>query len=355
LAFGTVSDPFVVAALWTGCGAFGTSFALLAAIAIFRRALLRRLAREQRLAELWNPLIAQCAEAVPPHLPPIAARDAERVLMLWTHAQEVLRGEAQVNLAALAERCGMRGHAERLLRSRHPRQELLAIVVFGHLRSREHLELLERLVAEAGSLASLTAAHALLRIDESRGILRLLAAAARRDDWPIGQVAAILKDADPARVSVHLAAALRAERLAPAPGPGLAQLLRLHDAAHAESMRPAVQDILALSSDAEVVAAALATLWHPADAGLARTRLEHSEWIVRVAAARALRRLGDREDLPRLAHLLTDGNWWVRHRAAQALCALPGVSAQDLQALRASLEDRFAADALGQALADRAA
>src|SRR3954454_10120862 len=95
LGFGPVSDPFVVAALWTGCGAFATSFGLLLTIAIFRRQLLRRTARESRIDELWNPLIAQCAEAVPERLPPIAARDVEKVLILWTHAQEVLRGEAQ--------------------------------------------------------------------------------------------------------------------------------------------------------------------------------------------------------------------------------------------------------------------
>jgi HEAT repeat protein len=59
-----------------------------------------------------------------------------------------------------------------------------------------------------------------------------------------------------------------------------------------------------------------------------------------------------REDLPRLAVLLADANWWVRHRAAQALCALPGVRREEIRALAASLADRFAADALNQALAD---
>ena len=319
-----------------------------------RARLVRRTDRQQRLAALWNPLIAECAERVPEKLPTLKARDAEAVLILWTHAQEVLRGDAQNNLVELARRCGFRAHVERLLRSGRPRHELLALVVLGHLKSRSRIELLERLVIEASSLVSLTAAHALLRIDESRGIARLIAAAARRDDWAIGQVAAVLKDADPARVAVHLAAAIRSERREPGPGPGLAQLLRLHGTAQAESMRPAVLEVLRNASDAEVLAAALATLWHPTDADRARERLRHAEWIVRVAAAHALRRLGAREDLPRLALLLTDANWWVRHRAAQALCALPGVPREEISALVASLADPFAADALRQALADLA-
>lgn len=352
MAFGTVSDPFVAAALWTAVGTLGTSLLLLAAIGVIRWRLLRRLAREARLGERWNPLIAECAERVPERLPRVAERDAAAVLLLWTHAQETLRGDAQRNLNAMAMRAGLAAHAERLLRSGDARSELLAVVVFGHLRERGKVGLLERLVTEGGPLISLTAAHALLRIDESRGLARLLAAAARRDDWAVGQAAAILMDADPARVAVHLAAAIRTERRLPGEGPGLPQLVRLHGTAKAEEMRPAIQEVLALAADPEALSAALATLWHPADAGLARQRLEHPEWIVRVAAARALNRLGSREDLPRLARLLSDGNWWVRRRAAQALCALPGVSPEELRALAASLADRFAGDALAHALAD---
>ena len=328
---------------------------LLAAIALLRWRLLRRLAREAQLAEHWNPLIAECAERVPARVPRVAARDAEAVLLLWARAQETLRGEARGNLVQLAVQAGLVGHSNRMLRSGRPRHELLAIVVFGHLRDSAKVGLLESRIGEAGSLTSLAAGQALLRIDESRGIARLIAAAARRDDWAIGQVAAVLKDADPARVAVHLAAAIRSERREPGPGPGLAQLLRLHGTAQAESMRPAVLEVLRNASDAEVLAAALATLWHPTDADRARERLRHAEWIVRVAAVHALRRLGAREDLPRLALLLTDANWWVRHRAAQALCALPGVPREEIRALVASLADPFAADALRQALADAAA
>ena len=354
MAFGTVSDPFVAAALWTACGAFATSLSILVAIALMRWRLLRRLAREARLASTWNPLIAECAERVPERIPQVAVRDAEPVLTLWTRAQETLRGDARGNLVQLASRAGLPEHAERLLRSGRPREELLAIVVFGHLRDIKKVRLFERWIGEASSLPSLAAGHALLRIDQSRGVARLLAAAARRDDWSVAQVAAILKDADPARVAVHLAAAIRGGLREPGGAPGLARLVRMHGMAHAESMRPAIIDVLALAADAEVLAAALATLWHPADAERARERLVHPDWVVRVAAVHAMRRLGVREDLPRLALLLTDRHWWVRHRAAQALCALPGVRREEVRALAASLADRFAADALNHALADQA-
>src|SRR5262249_60727625 len=98
-----------------------------------RMRLVRRTARQQRLAALWNPLIAECAERVPKELPALKSRDAETVLILWTHAQETLRGEAQKNLVTLARRCGFLAQAERLLRSGRPRPELLAIRGLGHV------------------------------------------------------------------------------------------------------------------------------------------------------------------------------------------------------------------------------
>jgi hypothetical protein len=42
----------------------------------------------------------------------------------------------------------------------------------------------------------------------------------------------------------------------------------------------------------------------------------------------------------------------VRYRAAEALLELPALRRADLDALRASLTDRFAADMLAQAMAE---
>jgi HEAT repeat protein len=72
-----------------------------------------------------------------------------------------------------------------------------------------------------------------------------------------------------------------------------------------------------------------------------------------VQAAKALGRIGGRADVERLVALLADREWWVRYRAAQALVELPWLKRADLDALRASLEDRFAADMLAQVMAEQ--
>jgi HEAT repeat protein len=83
-----------------------------------------------------------------------------------------------------------------------------------------------------------------------------------------------------------------------------------------------------------------------------RALLAHEDWQVRVQAAKALGRIGDRGDTERLVALLADREWWVRYRAAQALVELPWLTRADLDALHAALDDRYAADMLAQVMAE---
>jgi HEAT repeat protein len=75
--------------------------------------------------------------------------------------------------------------------------------------------------------------------------------------------------------------------------------------------------------------------------------------LVRSTAARALGRIGTHEDRRRLMDLLSDPHWWVRHHAASALVALPSMNPGETEGLLAALKDRYAADALRQALAEK--
>ena len=351
MVFGTVSDPLLAAALWVGSGAFASSGLLLAAIVALRVRLHRRTARERRLTAVWNPLIAECIERVPDAVPPVPAQDAEEFLLLWCHAQESLRGDARERLSQLARKAGAVAIANRLLRSGKPPLELLALVTLGHLREASVLPLASGLMTVAPPLISLTAAHALVRIAPAASAHEILTVAARRDDWPLASIAAILKELDPSRLAPVLAMLIRRELAIPGQGPGVARLLRLHEAAQPESLRGAILDVLAGTDDSEALAAALGALWHPDDKLHARRLARHPMWLVRVAAARALARIGAEDDVPLLTELLRDPAWWVRYRAAGALCALaPGRA----EALGGGLEDGFARDALRQAMADRA-
>jgi hypothetical protein len=351
LGFATGSDPVVAVALAVGAGAILASVALLGAILLLRLRLAARLAHERRFAERWQPVLAACALGAPEQVPALEPRDVPLFLALWLRAQESLRGEAQGNLNALAARVGADRQAVLYLASGDLRREMLALVAAGHLRLAGIWPLAEALAAGAPTPVALAAAQALLRIDARRALAGVLATAARRADWPVARVGAMLRECELSDAGPALAAAIDAERELGRTD-RLARLLRLHGALAAEAARPAVREALRAVEEPEVVAAALNALWHPEDADLARQRLGHAQWFVRLAASKVLGRIGGTADRAALEGLLGDPHWWVRYRAAQALARLPGMDRAALAALRAAQTDRFAADMLGQVLAE---
>ena len=349
--FATASDPLQRAALWIGAGALLLSAALLAAILVMRLRLAARLARERRFAERWQPVLAACSLGVPERVPPLDERDGPLFLALWLRAQESLRGAARRHLNSLAARAGADRLAAGYLASGNPRHEMLALVAAGHLRLAGIRSLAEALAAQAPAGNALIAAQALLRIDAHGALPGVLALAARREDWPIARVGAMLRECDAEDAGPALGAAIDVEREGMR-APGLARLLRLLGPFAAEAARPAVRAALAQVEDPEVVAAALGALWHPEDVDFARARLRHAHWPVRLAVAKVLGRIGTVADRGALEELLRDPNWWVRYRAAQALARLPGMDRAALAALRAAEQDRYAADMLGQVISE---
>lgn len=351
MAFGTASDPLLAAAIWIGAGAVGASALMLAATALLRLRLMARTERERRFAALWQPLLAVCAEGGDADYPRLAAEDGPLFLRLWVHAQESLRGAAQSRLVRLAEELRADHLAVEFLGTGKPRLELLGLVAVGHLRLRGILPLAQALARSESPAISLAAAHALLRIDAARELPLVVELAARREDWPLSRLAATFRECADESLDAVFSAALDAA--SSAQDGGLARLLRLVGAVRPETARDAVLRVLARARGPEAVGAALDALWHPADAQFARRYAGHALWSVRLAAVKALARIGTIEDRALLEQLLSDESWWVRYRAAQALARLPGVGLADLEQLRRACGDRFAADMLGQVIAER--
>jgi HEAT repeat protein len=109
-----------------------------------------------------------------------------------------------------------------------------------------------------------------------------------------------------------------------------------------------------LAADHGLLADCLNALRDPHDVDLPRRHARHESWIVRVAAAKALGRIGEPGDREQLIAMLGDPHWWVRYRAGRALAALPSVSPADLERIRAALSDRFAAEMLRHVIAEGA-
>lgn len=345
-ASSTFSDPFIAAAVWTGLAALALTLLLSLQIISLRTALRRRQRAEARALERWRPLLnAAIVGDTPATLPPLAQADRLPFLRLWVHLQGSLRGEAGAALNDFARRLRVDQDARAML-ARGPRAaRLLGALVLGHLRDRHAWPELLRLAEDADNTLSLTALWALVRIDPEAAAEYLAPMFVEREDWALSHVAGILQQASgpAAAVLVRLLPGLDQAKLPRA--------LRIAEALRITPPHSVLQTALA-SAAVPVVIAALRSVLTPDTIGQVRALLAHDEWQVRVQAARALGRVGERADAERLVALLGDREWWVRYRAAQSLLELPALTRADLEALRASLTDRFAADILAQAMAE---
>ncbi|MFC0254007.1 HEAT repeat domain-containing protein [Massilia consociata] len=342
------SNTFVTVALWTGAIVLGLTMLLALQIVVLRVSLRRRERREAAAVARWRPLLNLAIVGDEPDLPALAPRERLPFLHLWAHLQGSLRGEAGEALNRVARRLEVDALARGML-ARGPRNErLLAALVLGHLRDRAAWPQLLPLAQAGDSALSLTALWALVRVDPEAAADYLTPLFIEREDWALSHVAGILQQAS-AQVAGVLA------RVLPQLGDGgdsrLPRALRIAESLRAPLPAGVLRTALASSSPA-VVIAALRSVITPDTLDEVRALLAHEDWQVRVQAARALGRVGERGDAALLTGLLGDREWWVRYRAAQALRDLPLLGRADIEAVRASLTDRFALDMLDQVLAE---
>lgn len=320
---------------------------LLIAIALLRLRLVRRERRTKIILARWRPLLAMAAAGDLTQAPPIDATEAESLLPLWNQLRESVRGESVTSLDAYARSIGLDRAARKLLTSGNTRTRLLAINTLGHLGTAETAAELERYCRGDGAVVSLAAARALLRMDPARALPWLVPLMLERTDWPIARLAPMLRAADMARLELVLTGALPQVR-----GSALERLLLLAAVLPQERSSQWARTALEKSDSDAQTAAALRLVGDPRDAALVRRYLQHPAWQVRVRAVTTLGRIASAEDLPRLVRALADPEWWVRLRAAQTLARLPFLDSGQLARLRDSVSDRYARDALTQAMAE---
>ena len=333
--------------LLSALAVLAASVLLLVAIVVLRIRLLRRERRTNAILDRWRPLLALAVAGDLSGGPPITDAEGELLLPLWNQLRESVRGESETSLDAFARNIGLERTARALLASGNTRARLLAINTLGHVgRSATAVEL-EHYCRDANAIVSLAAARALLRIDSTWALPRLVPLMLERRDWSIARLFPLLRAADTARLELVLV-----DLLARATGAQLERLLLIAAVLPQERTSQWARTALEKSENEAQIAAALRLVSDPRDAPLVRRFLHHPSWQVRVRAVSALEPVAGAEDLSRLVKALADPEWWVRLRAARTLTRLPFLQDGQLARLRDSVSDRFARDALTHAIAE---
>lgn len=123
--------------------------------------------------------------------------------------------------------------------------------------------------------------------------------------------------------------------------------ISLAEQSHDETLVPILLHRLRVAWINEEIAALIRALSRLNSPGLREAILpflDYPDLYVRIQTAKAIGRLGTADDIQFLKPLLSDGEWWLRYRAARAICKLCELDWETLEELRASLSDKFARD-----------
>jgi HEAT repeat protein len=355
-AFVTSSDLVLKIALLTGLTAMAMAVVVFLGVLVLRGRSLRTQWRRDAFNARWRPILTRFAltgtdpgaGAAP--LPQLARHEHAFLLEEWNILHDLLSGEARPRLNDLARRLGMDEFAWRLLGRRRLGDRLLAVATLGHLQEYAAWDAILPLLRDHNTLISLVSARALIGIDPVAAVPLVLPVIRAREDWSTPRVADLFVKAGPAAVAAPLEEAILES--APEDIPKLIAVLPEISLPTAARL---VSELLRRPTDDRIKAICLRILDNPRELPIVRELTSHPRWHLRMAAAVVLGRLGLPQDREHLVRLLSDPEWWVRYRAAQALLAMPFVPRADMIALQATAEDRFARDILAHALAEIAA
>ena len=349
--FRTEFDALTTIALWSIAAVLVATVTLLVYTIGLRVATVSAERRRRAFVNRWRDVFAlsvmsaDAARETP--LPKIRRSDQVDLLEEWNRTCSMVEGDAIGNLVTLAKRTHIPELAMKLFRRRRISSRILAVQTFGHLRAKDMRDEIRDLVDDENTALSITAAAALVDIDPDFGISVVAPLINERRDWPRTRVSTILRQAGSSRISEPMYRAIRS-----ADNNGKTYLLQFARLVEPEVLDALVTDLIRETNDAGVLNASLKLVsgYHgvPRIASLTK----HSVWFVRMQAAKVLGRIGQPEHLKLLEALLSDREWWVRYRAAQAITALPFLGPNQLRKLRRQQDDRYAADILQQSFAE---
>lgn len=322
------------------------TFFLALAMAYLRIKRSRQMQQERVSLAHWQILLQNLPRAAA-DLPNLAMHDRVYFLKLWNNLMRSASADAARNLIDIAYWLECDHFSCQLLQHGNRAERLLATLTLGQLHDHPPWELLVTHTLATDSITSIYAFDALVQIDAEAAAQQLLPLLLARKDWPLAHVAAILQPAHHAFFLPLL------EATADIKSVYLGRTLRLLEALRLNVPQAILLRLLEPSNETATILAALRLINDSSLLPSARNYLHHADWHVRVQAAKALGRLGEHADANRLISLLSDPEWWVRYRAAQALVGMPFFSRIEVELLRNHLSDRFARDMLNQVLAER--
>lgn len=351
LPFHSGFDATIVAAFWLTVTVVSASVILFFYTLGYRFSTIVRDRRRRNVAQRWREIIAAAAlssdDAGNVPLPEFTRLEHADLFHEWNLARETVREESATNLVILAKRMGLDEIARGMLDSGQLQSQLAAIQTLGNVGDESSWNAIEQFLQQKNTALSVTAAAALVNIDPPRAIQLLMPMIGVRRDWSRTRVSRFLRSAGSEACSEPLFRAIRGSRPV-----DTVYFLQFAEMAESAVIDAITEDLIRSSNEPSVLSAALRLISGHAGVPRIVSLVQHNVWYVRMHAAKVLGRVGQPEHLSLLQSLLSDREWWVRYRAAQAITSLPFLGPNRLRQIRDGQKDAFARDMLEHVLAE---
>jgi HEAT repeat protein len=222
---------------------------------------------------------------------------------------------------------------------------MIGLLALGFLQDRSSVPTLKQRLESGNSHSMIYAARALMEIDQGEHGAAVAHALLTCEGLDFALISVLLK---PFRMQLDAALMPACPQPQPQAAIGQAphaqsfQWLRLALALKLLVPQWRLTPFLSSEQHIEILIAALRLVQCEQDTEAVTCHVQHPDWRVRVQVARALGRTGDLMHRPILLGLLTDGQWWVRYRSAQALLQIPGMRYDQLHEKVVATQDRYA-------------
>jgi len=320
---------------------------LLITIVFLRIRLFLNHKKRNQIKSTWNPILAKVAVGQDVSISSLKKAEQYTFLILWNEYFSVVRGDSITNLKLLARKLRINDLAHRMIKSKTLHNKLLGSITLGHMREYSAWDDLILFVQDNISIVAITAVRSLLLIDPRQGIRTVLPLLITEQQWPWPSVAYALKLAGPNNICAPLSEITQRVN-----SNAQVRLLRYLEAINCDVITEGVINVLKTTNDPKVASVCLNIVQDVNALELVRGYVNHPIWYLRMHAARALGKIGNEDDIPRLIELLSDSGWWVRYRSAQAIANIVSSNKDTIRNLRDQVNDEFGRDMLNQVIAE---
>lgn len=252
-------------------------------------------------------------------------------------------------MVKLAHETGLVEHAQYVSKTGSGGRHFSAMLMLGHVQEEESIVTLSKIFEAENPYRCIVALMAVSQIKPELAVVQLIQRELQKGDLPNSLCIQILYRMDQTILKKHIL-----DRFVKENDENQQEiLLNLMGPVSLVDPPEPLTDLLESATKPGVIASLLRLIENrgdPADESNLWPYLNHETSFIRTRTAKALGEIGTKDSFDNLVESLSDSNWWVRLRSAEAISGLPDVSREKLESLAKHHHDQYARDVLNQVL-----